>query len=875
MKKLLIIFALALYGLYAIAQEDLRSPVDFFGFEPGADRMLFNYGELIDYLKILDEASPMLELKEIGKSPEGKKIYIAFISDSANIVNLDRLKEVNRQLAQIPFLTEDGRADLASEGKVFFLATLSMHSTEVGPSQSAPAIAYELLTGEDDRMRNWLKDVVYMMVPCHNPDGMDMIVEHYHKYKDTKYEGSSMPGVYHKYIGHDNNRDFVSLTQEDTRAIAAVYNKEWFPHVMAEKHQMGSTGVRYFVPPPHDPIAENIDAGVWTWIGIFGSNMMKDMTNNGLQGIAQNYLFDDYWPGSTETCIWKGVIGMLTEAASVRLASPIYIEHNELKVWGKGLAEYKKSIRMPEPWPGGWWKLSDIIDYEKQSTYSILKTASSHKKEILSFRNELCRKEFMKGLNEPPYFYILPGDQHDQGELVKLLNLLMEHGVEVYFITEQVKTDEKIFEIGDFIVPLAQPYRAFIKEVMETQEFPLRHYTPDGEIIKPYDITSWSLPLHNGVECIEISEKKGFEEWMHFTVAIEEGFSLKRGMPTESWGMLFNVNNNESFKAAFSAKEKGFAVHRTLEDIRTRINGPVIPGGSFMVSGLRDEEKIADFYGELTVDPVFLDERPDVETEEFEVPSVALVETWLHDMDAGWTRYLFDTYHIPFDLVRPYEIKDTDLDEYDVVVIPGNNKDILMSGKYKSGNQYYMSSYPPEFARGMEKEGLKKLMAYVNDGGKIIAWERSAQLFDGTLKIETEDGKDEEFQLPFSDISSELKGLYCPGSLVKVQLDEDSPITLGMGDRTNAFYRGRPAFETSLPRFDMDRRVVGTFPEGDVFVSGYIENEEKLDDKVALVWLKKGKGQMVLFAFHPQFRASTGATYKLLFNSLLLQPVQN
>jgi hypothetical protein len=82
-------------------------------------------------------------------------------------------------------------------------------------------------------------------------------------------------------------------------------------------------------------------------------------------------------------------------------------------------------------------------------------------------------------------------------------------------------------------------------------------------------------------------------------------------------------------------------------------------------------------------------------------------------------------------------------------------------------------------------------------------------------------------------------------------------------------------FETSLPRFDMDRRVVGTFPEGDVFVSGYIENEEKLDNKVALVWLKKGKGQMVLFAFHPQFRASTGATYKLLFNSLLLKPVQD
>ena len=184
------------------------------------------------------------------------------------------------------------------DGKVFFLATLSMHSTEVGPSQSAPIIAYELIRTSNDiiqpstfNLQHYLDDVVYMMVPCHNPDGMDMIVDHYNKYKGTKYEGSSLPGVYHKYVGHDNNRDFVTLSQSDTRAIAAIYNKDWFPQVMVEKHQMGSSGVRYFVPPPHDPIAENVDAGIWNWIGVFGSGMMKDMTRQGQTGIAQTLPF--------------------------------------------------------------------------------------------------------------------------------------------------------------------------------------------------------------------------------------------------------------------------------------------------------------------------------------------------------------------------------------------------------------------------------------------------------------------------------------------------------------------------------------------------------------------------------------------------------
>ena len=357
-KLLLTLFTLH-FSLFMYSQ--VQSPKDYFGFEPGTDRMLFTYEQLIGYLQKLDEASGMVKMVEIGQSPMGKPMYICFISSEENINRLDELKEINRKLALDPNLTGEERDTLISNGKVFFLATLSMHSGEVGPSQSAPLIAYELISDSSSLIQNCLDEVVYMLVPCHNPDGMDMIVDHYNKYKGTKYEGSSMPGVYHKYVGHDNNRDFVTLSQSDTRAIAAIYNKDWFPQVMVEKHQMGSAGVRYFVPPPHDPIAENVDAGIWNWIGVFGSGMMKDMNRQGQTGIAQRYLFDDYWPGSTETCIWKNVIGMLTEGASADMATPVYIEPNELAVYGKGLSEYEKSINMPEPWPGGWWKLSDLV----------------------------------------------------------------------------------------------------------------------------------------------------------------------------------------------------------------------------------------------------------------------------------------------------------------------------------------------------------------------------------------------------------------------------------------------------------------------------------------------------------------------------------
>ena len=204
------------------AQSNIETPQAHFGFQPGSDGNLFGYDALIDYLQKLEEASPRIHLENIGTSPLGKPIYIAFISNEQNIRNLPRYKEINRKLALDPGLTGDERQKFIDEGRVFVLATLSMHSSEVGPSQSAPIIAHEMITGSDPKMRSYLDEVVYMMVPCHNPDGMDMVVDNYHKYKDTEYEGASLPSVYHKYVGHDNNRDFVTLSQEDTKAIARI-----------------------------------------------------------------------------------------------------------------------------------------------------------------------------------------------------------------------------------------------------------------------------------------------------------------------------------------------------------------------------------------------------------------------------------------------------------------------------------------------------------------------------------------------------------------------------------------------------------------------------------------------------------------------------
>jgi len=246
-------------------------------------------------------------------------------------------------------------------------------------------------------------------------------------------------------------------------------------------------------------------------------------------------------------------------------------------------------------------------------------------------------------------------------------------------------------------------------------------------------------------------------------------------------------------------------------------------------------------------------------------------------MDAGWTRFVFDSYGIDYTTLRPFDLSTTILaDKFDYIVFPSSSKDVLMEGKYKSGSNYYVSSYPAEYTKGMGKDGLTQLMSFLDKGGIIISWGKSTDFFDTNLSIQRGVDKYEEFRLPFKNIAPTLKteGLYCPGSFVSIELKKDHPLTYGMHKDVGVFYRGDQVFKTSIPSFDMDRRIIADFPEEDILISGYAENESKLKNTSAMIWMQKGKGQIILMGFNPQFRASTQGTYKLLFNSLLLEKIK-
>ena len=428
------------------------------------------------------------------------------------------------------------------------------------------------------------------------------------------------------------------------------------------------------------------------------------------------------------------------------------------------------------------------------------------------------------------------------------------------------KVDEDI-EAGAVVVPLAQPFRAFVKEVMEVQRYPVRHYTPDGQVIKPYDITSWSLPLNHGLVSFEVADRSEELESRLRPLAPGKLDPVPPVLPPDTWGVALSANDNRSFQAGFEALYDGLDVARTTEALG--LDGGALPAGSFVISATADG--LRDLVDRTGARPVILRSAPDVTREPLSPRRIGVVETYFHDMDGGWTRFVLDRAGVPHKPLRPGDFDRSDLSKsFDVIVFPNADPEVLTEGREKWGDRYEPSDMPPEYREPISEAGFKQLRSFISDGGIVVSWGRSATLFlDGLGISKPEDG---EFYLPAEDRSEELreKGLDVPGSLLAVDLVEDHPLTWGMPRRSVAFSRGIPAFSTSIPIRDTDRRVIATYPERDIVVSGYAENEELLANRPVMVWLRKGEGQLVLFGFNPQFRASTPATLKLLYNALLL-----
>ncbi len=820
------------------------TPSEFLKFEVGSDRRLADYHQIVSYFRALAANTGRVQVENLGKTTLGNELILAAISSEQNLRDVKKYQEIARRMADPRGLSPAQTESLVNDGKLIVLVTCNIHSTEIGASQMAMEWAYALATANDSETQRRLDNVILLLVPSLNPDGQIMETEWYRKNLGTKYEGMRLPWLYHHYVGHDDNRDWFMLTQKETRALNRAVYFEWFPQVWLDEHQTVSTGPRIFVPPYADPVAKTINPRIWRGVNMIGTTMAWRLEEQNKSGVIYGFSYDAYWPGGTKnTAWWKNIFGLLTEVASAHLATPVDIPPTELSGGRKGLIEYGQQTNFPNPWPGGRWRLRDIMDYERIASDALLEACSDHRRDFL--RGSLAMALDAIKAGKPEEFYRIRTDQRDPVTAARLAHLMRDHGVDV-----QVASDGKAY-----LINTAQPYGRFVSEMLSVQRYPKVKATAGSAIIAPYDVSAWSLPLMMGAEVekvtLSVEERRGLKpisenDWPAGTV---EGSGAV-------YALSHDANNaSKLINAAVKAKR-----HISIAQAEFSSGGTHYPAGTILLEPGADLASLASRY-QLRFQRLL--QKPAAPISALREVRVGLYKPWFASMDEGWTRWLLEQYEFNLKSVDNKTVKAGKLNaSFDVIVLPDTQKEVIVEGKPKreEDSMKYFTEFPPEYADGIGKEGTKNLKEFVSSGGTLIALAESGELLI------------DEFNIPVRNVLAKAKPetFSCPGSLLRIQIDPNHPVTYGMPVEAAAFVDKGIAYQTAPPGEELRRTVLAWYPEDseDVLLSGWIHGSEKLTRRAAAVALTYGKGKLVLLGFRVQHRAQTEGTFKFLFNAI-------
>ncbi len=788
----------------------LPSPSSVLGFTPGDDRKVADWGQITDYFARLDKASDRVQVQTLGHSTLQRPLIVAFISSRENLLALNRFKNIQQKLAD-PRLVKNAieRDRLLGEGKVVVAISCSIHSTELVASQMSMQLAYELASAQDAATREVLQNTILMLIPSPNPDGIDIVANWYRKTLGTPFEGKAPPELYHHYAGHDNNRDWFMLNLRETQLVTRLFWKDWFPQIVYDVHQQGTNTARFFIPPFYDPPNPNISPLVLRQVGLVGQRIATDLQAAGFKGVITNSTYDMWWHGGFRSApYFHNSIGILSEAASAQLMSPVKVTKEQLaRSTARGMRNaLEPSTNFPDPWQGGDWRPRDIMNMEMIASRSILTLAARYRRDFLQNFFELGKRSVtVPGSPDEPLGYLIPAGQGRDEEVAKLTAVLVGQGVEVHRLDSELhagfgpqvlqrtnSASEKLGQYrrliaptsgfhevpaGSYIVFTAQPQRANVLALFEPQIYPNR-VNALGEAERPYDVAGWTLPMQLGVDAPAVME-------------IQEVAAARK---------LTLIQNAEEVR-----KDLGLIASA----------GSASPIRNPLGSSIR----------------------------------IGLYKSWLGNMDEGWTRYIFETFNVPYQTLVDATVRQGELAaKYDVIVFPSQRSREILEGNVAG-------SYPAEFTGGVTPAGVIKLKTFVESGGTIVCLDASCELF---IK---------QWSLAIRNVLEGLRSsdFFCPGSILSVEVERSHPIARRLSSRVDAYFINSSAFETT----DQSVQIVARYARENVLRSGWLLGEDKLRGRVALAEVPLGKGRVVLFGFRPQHRAQTWGTLPLLWNAIM------
>lgn len=642
-----------------------------------------------------------------------------------------------------------------------------------------------------------------------------------------------MPWLYQKYVGHDNNRDWYMFTQIESQLTIKVHNA-WHPQVVVDMHQMGNRGARLFVPPYVDPYEPNVDPIIRQQVAMMGTFIATELTAQGKGGVMHSQGFDAWTPARAYHH-YHGGIRILTEAASVQIATPVNIKFEDLSVSAK-----EPSVKMPLPWKGGEWTLADIVDYDYSAAKAALTNAARLRENWVRNFYRIHKKAVNR--TEPPFAFIIPSQQRDPGSAIKMMQTLQMGDVEVHQANTSFVADGQDYPPGTYIIYMAQPFGGYAKALLENQVYPEIRDTPNGPLKTPYDVVAHTLPLLMGVRIVQIDQP--FQADAVILEEIQKPASSIAAIE-DAFGYAWGHETNDDIVALNRLLKKDHQVYWAAESFESQ--GKTYPAGTMIVKNEKeltgDLEKIVK---DLYIQFEGLKAKPGIEVYELQPPRIGLYKSWIASMDEGWTRWVLEQFEFQYESIFDKDIRQGKLNnKFDVILFADMRDRTIVQGNSEK-------VVPLEYAGGIGDDGVENIKKFVEKGGTVITLNSAADFaikrFD--LKIEN------------SITKVNRREFFIPGSILKVKIDNNHPIAFGFENNGAIFFRRSPVFEAK------QGTAVVKYPGKNPLMSGWINGEKYLSNKSAIVDVPYGKGKIILIGFPAQYRAQTHGTFRFLFNAV-------
>ncbi len=860
--------------------EEIPSPLDHFGTIIGAPGILHYTHEIHGYLRALAQASPRVMIREIGKSEENRDMIEVIVSSRENLRNLETNRLYLNRLADPRSLSDTEVGELISKARPTYYVTGGLHSTETGPPEMLMELAYRLGVEDSPLTESIRSNTIFIFCPVAEPDGWDRQVDAF-RYRAADRGLDPNLVYWGKYVAHDNNRDALGMALKLSRNLLGTF-LHWKPQVLHDLHESGSYLYTSTGLGPYNEHVDPIAIGEWHNLA---HEEVTELTRRGMPGVW-THAFYNGWAANYMSWMAniRNSIGRFYETFGNSI--PETVE----RTLSAG-ATSRKWYRPDPPLKKTLWSLRNNTNYMQSGVLVALKyMADNHTEFVDNFHRKTARS-IEKGKMETPHAWVIPPRQKRPVAAAELVNLLVAHGVEVQVATSELQwaIDPKDPQVsaedesnratapaGSWIVRLDQPYRAVVQNLMAEQNYP-----PGAP--RPYDDAGWTLRYLRNVEAREVNDPSILSADMELLREL----AAVAGEVTGEGNPYFLVDHNtEDNLAVFRFRLENIDMEAAEDPFD--VEGEHYGAGTLLISREGNPANLPELLERqaralgLTVRGV--KSLPDVSTHSVEVPRIALVHSWVSTQDAGWWRFAFDHYDIPYSYVSTQDLAGTDLSTLDVVVMPHcrETPQTLVAGTTEAGDpipwkqteQYRhigVIDETDDMRPGMGYEGVANLKRFIENGGVFIT-EGTTAAFPIDMAITRR----------VSIVRT--RNLVVRGSVLKaVVSDGKSPISYGYGNSFPVYFNQAPVFkvrrslgsyrtpdwfEDELWEKEVPRTVI-SFAKSGLLMSGMLQGAGELTGKPAVIDVPVGRGHVVLFANRPFWRWKTHGSHALVFNTML------